>query len=317
MNGGGEEVLRLPAVLDLAASEDFLGTVHQHLQASPALRLDASAVETLTLPCIQIILAGIATQRVSVFGASEAFASAFRDLALDWRTNGEADDAIDAAPQACVEPAPEPAVELAPAPAPEPTAEPAPALVPESAVELPPAPTHDVERQLMAEPAALPLPGAGPMPIQAESADPVAPADANQSIEQSSSQSDETDGAVTAKRILTIDDSKTMRDMLMLTLAEAGFEVLQAVDGQDGLDVLGQQRVDVVITDINMPIMDGYGVIRNLRKNPVHKTTPILVLTTESDAEKKVIAREAGATGWMVKPFDPDRLIATIRKVAP
>lgn len=120
-----------------------------------------------------------------------------------------------------------------------------------------------------------------------------------------------------AKRILTIDDSKTMRDMLMLTLAEAGFEVIQAVDGQHGLDVLGDERVDVVITDINMPIMDGYGVIRNLRKNPVHKTTPILVLTTESDAEKKVIAREAGATGWMVKPFDPERLIATINKVAP
>jgi two-component system, chemotaxis family, chemotaxis protein CheY len=120
-----------------------------------------------------------------------------------------------------------------------------------------------------------------------------------------------------AKRILTIDDSKTMRDMLMLTLEEAGFEVLQAVDGQHGLDVLGQERVDVIITDINMPKLDGYGVIRNLRSNPVHKTTPILVLTTESDAEKKVIAREAGATGWMVKPFDPDRLIATIRKVAP
>ena len=120
-----------------------------------------------------------------------------------------------------------------------------------------------------------------------------------------------------AKRILTIDDSKTIRDMLLFTLADAGFEVLQAVDGQHGLDVLGDDRVDVVITDINMPKMDGYEVIRNLRRNPVHKRTPILVLITESDAEKKVIARDAGATGWMVKPFDPDRLIATIRKVAP
>jgi two-component system chemotaxis response regulator CheY len=325
MNCSGDDVLRLPAVLDLAASEDFLGTVHQHLQASPALRLDASAVETLTLPCIQIILAGIATQRVSVFGASEAFASAFRDLALDWRTNGEADGEAAADLGARVEPAPEaaaaPAAEFAPAPAPEPMAEPAPAIAPEPAIEPAPAlanePADEAAPQLMAAPAALPIPGAEPMPIQPPSADPVAPPDANQSIEQSSSQSDETDGAVMAKRILTIDDSKTMRDMLMLTLAEAGFEVLQAVDGQDGLDVLGQQRVDVVITDINMPIMDGYGVIRNLRKDPVHKTTPILVLTTESDAEKKVIAREAGATGWMVKPFDPDRLIATIRKVAP
>jgi two-component system chemotaxis response regulator CheY len=120
-----------------------------------------------------------------------------------------------------------------------------------------------------------------------------------------------------SKRILTIDDSKTMRDMLMLTLAEAGFDVLQAVDGQDGLDVLGKEQVDVVITDINMPRMDGYEVIRQLRSNPSHKTTPILVLTTESEAEKKNLAREAGATGWMVKPFDPDRLVATVRKVAP
>jgi CheY-like chemotaxis protein len=322
MNGSGDDVLRLPAVLDLAASEDFLGAVHAHLQANPALRLDASAVETLTLPCIQIILAGIATQRVSVFGASEAFASAFRDLALDWTTNGEA-NAAPAPVEAAIEPVPEAATELAPAPALEPMAEPAPSIAPEPTVELAQepvgelSPVNDAAPQLMAEPAPLPIPGAEPMPLQAPSADPVAPADAGQPIEQSSSESDQTDGSVMAKRILTIDDSKTMRDMLMLTLAEAGFEVLQAVDGQDGLNVLGDERVDVVITDINMPIMDGYGVIRNLRKNPKHKGTPILVLTTESDAEKKVIAREAGATGWMVKPFDPDRLIATIRKVAP
>ncbi|MGA3310811.1 MAG: response regulator [Xanthobacteraceae bacterium] len=119
------------------------------------------------------------------------------------------------------------------------------------------------------------------------------------------------------KRILTIDDSRTMRDMLMVTLAEAGFEVIQGVDGQHGLDTLGNDRVDVVITDINMPKMDGYEVIRQLRRNPVHKTTPVLVLTTESDAEKKNLARQAGATGWMVKPFDPDQLVATIRKVCP
>jgi two-component system chemotaxis response regulator CheY len=122
-----------------------------------------------------------------------------------------------------------------------------------------------------------------------------------------------------SKRILTIDDSKTMRDMLMLTLVEAGFDVTQAVDGQDGLDVLEgmASKPDVIITDINMPRMDGYEVIRNLRKNPAHKSTPILVLTTESEADKKNLAREAGATGWMVKPFDPERLVATVRKVAP
>ncbi len=120
-----------------------------------------------------------------------------------------------------------------------------------------------------------------------------------------------------AKRILTIDDSKTIRDMLMLTLADAGFDVLQAVDGQDGLNVLDREQVDVVITDINMPKMDGYEVIRQMRSNSAHKSTPILVLTTESETDKKKLARDAGATGWMVKPFDPDRLIATINKVAP
>ena len=95
------------------------------------------------------------------------------------------------------------------------------------------------------------------------------------------------------KRILTIDDSKTIRDMLMLTLADAGFEVLQAVDGQDGLDVLSKQPVDVVITDINMPRMDGYEVIRQMRSNSAHKTIPILVLTTESESDKKNLARRS------------------------
>lgn len=124
---------------------------------------------------------------------------------------------------------------------------------------------------------------------------------------------------VMSKRILTIDDSKTIRDMLMLTLVEAGFDVIQAVDGQDGLDVLAKEEaeVDVIITDINMPRMDGYEVIRNLRRDPAYKSKPILVLTTESDGDKKNLARDAGATGWMVKPFDPDRLVATVRKVAP
>ena len=119
------------------------------------------------------------------------------------------------------------------------------------------------------------------------------------------------------KRILTIDDSKTIRDMLMLTLSDAGFEVLQAVDGQDGVDMLESERVDVIITDINMPRMNGYEVIRHLRSDPDHKSTPILVLTTESDTEKKGLARDAGATGWMVKPFDPDQLVATVNRVAP
>jgi two-component system chemotaxis response regulator CheY len=127
----------------------------------------------------------------------------------------------------------------------------------------------------------------------------------------------QTDVTAMSKRILTIDDSKTMRDMLLLTLTDAGFEVLQGVDGEDGIAVLGDQKVDVIITDINMPKMDGYEVIRQLRQDPRHKTTPIIVLTTESDADKRNIARSAGATGWMVKPFDPEGLIAVINKVSP
>ena len=105
--------------------------------------------------------------------------------------------------------------------------------------------------------------------------------------------------------------------MLRMTLVDAGFEVLQAVDGQDGVDVMTREQVDLVITDINMPKMNGYEVVRHLRNNPAFKGLPILVLTTESDTDKKNLAREAGATGWMVKPFDPDRLVATVRKVLP
>ena len=130
-----------------------------------------------------------------------------------------------------------------------------------------------------------------------------------------SPEQDQPNESAMTKRVLTIDDSKTMRDMLMLALVEGGFDVLQAVDGQDGLDVLGKQRVDVVITDINMPRMDGYEVIRQLRSNPDHKTVPILVLTTESDPDCKVRAREAGATGWIQKPFDPAKLADAIRRV--
>ncbi|HEY6834548.1 MAG TPA: response regulator [Pseudolabrys sp.] len=117
------------------------------------------------------------------------------------------------------------------------------------------------------------------------------------------------------KRILTIDDSKTIRDMLKMTLLDAGFEVLQAVDGQDGVEVFAKEPVDLVITDINMPKMDGYEVIRHIRGRSEYKSTPILVLTTESEPEKRNIAREAGATGWMVKPFDPEQMVATINKV--
>ncbi len=237
--------LKLPPVLDLAAAEAFLAAVREHLDQSPRLTLDGSGIESLTLPCIQIILAARNSYgEVFVENPSNAFVAAFEDLGLDW-------------------------AELSP--------------------------TDDAESE---QPAAAPEAPAVPA---AEAASPPAPA------EQPSM----------AKRILTIDDSKTIRDMLMLTLAEAGFDVIQAVDGQDGLDMLEKEQVDVVITDINMPRMDGYEVIRQMRSNAAFKTMPVLVLTTESEAEKRNLARAAGATGWMVKPFDPDRLIATINKVAP
>ncbi|MFO1131494.1 MAG: response regulator [Hyphomicrobiales bacterium] len=116
--------------------------------------------------------------------------------------------------------------------------------------------------------------------------------------------------------ILTVDDSRTMRDMLRMALADAGYRVVQAEDGLDGLDVLRREEPQVVITDINMPRMDGFGFIEAVRRDAQHRAIPILVLTTESDDDKKQRARRAGATGWIVKPFDPAKLVAAIRRVA-
>jgi two-component system chemotaxis response regulator CheY len=119
-----------------------------------------------------------------------------------------------------------------------------------------------------------------------------------------------------SKTILTVDDSRTMRDMLMLTLKNAGYRVVQAVDGAHGLEVLAGENADIIITDINMPRLDGFGFIEGVRQDPRHRATPILVLTTESDGEKKTRARNAGATGWIVKPFNPDKLVDAVRRVA-
>ena len=116
--------------------------------------------------------------------------------------------------------------------------------------------------------------------------------------------------------ILTVDDSRTMRDLLRLALVQAGFDVLQAEDGVHGLEVLDIERPDVIVTDINMPRMDGFGFIEGVRSDDRHRAIPILVLTTESDDDKKARARRAGATGWIVKPFDPVKLVDAIRRVA-
>ncbi|MCA0400628.1 MAG: response regulator [Proteobacteria bacterium] len=119
------------------------------------------------------------------------------------------------------------------------------------------------------------------------------------------------------KRILTVDDSKTMRDMVSYTLKSAGFEVVEAEDGVHALKVVERAPVDLVITDINMPNMDGVTLIRRLRALGAFRSTPILILTTEGGEDKKAEGRAAGATGWIVKPFVPDKLLQVVQKVCP
>jgi len=117
-------------------------------------------------------------------------------------------------------------------------------------------------------------------------------------------------------RILTVDDSASMRALLNHALSSQGFDVAQAEDGEVALEWLALNEVDVVITDINMPRLDGFGLIEKLRQGNRHRDRPILVLTTESSEEKKARARSAGATGWIVKPFDPEKLVAAVRRVS-
>jgi two-component system chemotaxis response regulator CheY len=117
-------------------------------------------------------------------------------------------------------------------------------------------------------------------------------------------------------RILTVDDSASMRALLNHALSTNGFDVVQAEDGIEALEWLATHEADVVITDINMPRLDGFGLIERLRGGSRHRDRPILVLTTESSDEKKARARAAGATGWIVKPFDTEKLIAAVRRVS-
>lgn len=120
-----------------------------------------------------------------------------------------------------------------------------------------------------------------------------------------------------AKKILTVDDSKTMREMVAFTLKGAGYEVMEAEDGKAALDVLNGVKVDAIITDLNMPNMNGFELIRALRANPLFKFTPILMLTTEGEGGKKEEGKAAGATGWIVKPFNPEKLVEVVKKVCP
>ena len=115
--------------------------------------------------------------------------------------------------------------------------------------------------------------------------------------------------------ILAVDDSASMRQMVSFTLKGAGYDVTEAKDGQEALQIAKSNRYNLVITDINMPIMDGITLTKELRALPAYKFTPILTLTTESSGEKKMAGKQAGATGWIVKPFNPDQLLATVKKV--
>jgi two-component system chemotaxis response regulator CheY len=118
-----------------------------------------------------------------------------------------------------------------------------------------------------------------------------------------------------AKKILAVDDSKSMRQMVAMTLKSAGFDVTEGEDGVDGLNKAKAGHFDLVLTDINMPNMNGIELTRSLRALPAYKGTPIICLTTESSDEMKAKGKQAGATGWIVKPFSPEKLLATLERV--
>lgn len=117
------------------------------------------------------------------------------------------------------------------------------------------------------------------------------------------------------KCILVVDDSETVRQVLQLTLAKAGFSVIEAEDGVEALAKLADARIDMLITDLNMPNMDGLELIKTVRARGDHRFTPIVMLTTESSEQKKLAGREAGASGWIVKPFKPEQLLKVVKMV--
>jgi two-component system chemotaxis response regulator CheY len=120
-----------------------------------------------------------------------------------------------------------------------------------------------------------------------------------------------------ARTALVVDDSATIREMVSFTLRECGFDVLTGGNGEEGLEHMDGRPIDLVITDLNMPVVDGFGLIRQARTRTGYRFTPILVLTTESKETRKQEGRQAGATGWIVKPFNPTQLKQVIAKVVP
>ncbi|MBW2187401.1 MAG: response regulator [Deltaproteobacteria bacterium] len=118
-----------------------------------------------------------------------------------------------------------------------------------------------------------------------------------------------------AKNILAVDDSRSIRQMVSFTLKGAGYTVVEAGNGQEALALAQKQKFDLVLTDLNMPIMDGLTLVQRLRAAPVYKFTPMLMLTTETGAAFKAKGKTAGLTGWLVKPFDPQKLLGVVKKV--
>lgn len=118
-----------------------------------------------------------------------------------------------------------------------------------------------------------------------------------------------------AKRVMVVDDSVSVRQVQKMVLSQAGYEVVEAVDGKDALSKLNHVQVSLIFTDLNMPNLDGVGLIRMVRSGTTHRMTPVVMVTTESQEEKKREGKAAGATGWIVKPFTPDQLLAVTKKV--
>ncbi len=119
------------------------------------------------------------------------------------------------------------------------------------------------------------------------------------------------------KRVMTVDDSATVRRVLQLTLTGAGYDVIEAVDGADALEKLSGESVDMLVTDLNMPNIDGINLIQQVRQKPGNRFMPIIMLTSESQPEKKSAGKTAGASGWITKPFRPEQLLAVVRMVCP
>lgn len=275
--------LDLPATLDAAAAAGLIERINKMSDTSE-IRFNAAAVTAISPGYLQILVSAFKTfPLLCVVDASPEFADAFAGCGVAYPQSP-------AAPQQIAEPIVEPIAKSA-------VSQSAPATASETLAQ----PTAEAAPEIMTGPERI----AEPEPI----AEPEAKA------EKAPTKKSAAAAPAVVKTILTIDDSRTMRDMLNMALSGAGFTVVQAVDGQDGLKALARQPVDLIITDINMPKLDGYGVIRAVRSDPAYDDTPILVLSTEAEQESKDIAKDAGATGWIVKPFDPAGLVNIVNSV--